>query len=144
MNLNWLRIAVFIGGIITLGFGIWHFFVPTLYDWGSYMVLLPDELMRGILATNFFLGFSLSIVGALTIIMCIWLWKNLAVMRLWVWTMVLLWAVRFGYQALNPQGQMVPGLAVVMLIIFGLTDLCFLIPALMLTRVNGTSKKACS
>jgi len=120
--------SVFIGGIITLGFGVYHFLVPSLY-WAGYMTSLPDELVRAILATNFFLSLSLSILGAFTLIIAR-RWTNDKLTRLWVWIMSGLWVVRAAYQVVYPQGQLIPGLAVIMEVLFILTALCFLIPAM--------------
>lgn len=76
-----------IGGAIALGFGIWHFAVPGLYRWQSYVPDAPDCLVRAVDATNFFFSFSLSLIGVTSIVMPFiadaaepiskfWLWAN--------------------------------------------------------------------
>jgi len=127
------RVLAATGGAVTLGFGIWHLFVPSLYGWLPYLEAQPEELKRGILATNFFFGVSLSILGGWSIAVPTVFHEQELLNRRWLWTMTGLWAVRAGYQIVSPQGRMIPGLSAIMLAAFIATDLLFLVPALIET-----------
>lgn len=126
----WQRICVITGGIISVGFGLWHLFVPYLYKWKSYMGDAPEELLRAVMATNFFMGLSLAILGAITILLSIRFYQHLSFVRIWMLVMSGLWLVRVIYQVVSPQGRMIPGLSWIMLCAFILTSLLFLIPAI--------------
>ena len=58
----------YIGATISLLFGIWHFFVPYLYNWFLY---IPDyeNLVVGIEYTNFFFSLLLSGLSILLIVL---------------------------------------------------------------------------
>lgn len=57
-NLN--KILINTGLIISFGFGVWHFLIPTLYKWFDYIPNAPDNLIVAIRWTNFFFSLMLS------------------------------------------------------------------------------------
>jgi hypothetical protein len=57
MNLA-ARILVILGSSASIGFGIWHFFVPEAWKWYSYIDANATELVTAVRAINAF--FSLS------------------------------------------------------------------------------------
>ncbi|TXT57898.1 MAG: conserved membrane protein of unknown function [Candidatus Thorarchaeota archaeon] len=119
-----------IGCIVQLGFGVWHFAVPNLYDWYTYLQDIPQELINGINATNFFLSalMTLTAIYAMYIFITSWdLIKNRDALLI---ILSILWVSRTGYQLVVPQGTMIPGLSTVLLVVFGLTALTFIIPLL--------------
>jgi hypothetical protein len=59
MNLL-VKIFVMIGRSASIGFGIWHFFVPRVWNWYSYMDFHATELVAAVRAINVF--FSLALV----------------------------------------------------------------------------------
>jgi hypothetical protein len=76
-----------VGGTVALGFGLWHFAVPGIYGWQSYVPEALQSLVDAVAATSFFMSFSLSMVGASNIVMPLladsapplgryWLWAN--------------------------------------------------------------------
>ncbi len=117
------------GGLITLGFGIWHFFIPSMFGWYDYLQDDPVELSRGIGASNFFLSFSLSLIGATSVAFPTLFPDSGPVHTAWLWANVGLWTARSIYQAVAPQGSPVPGLAQSMLAGFIVTDLLFIFSA---------------
>jgi hypothetical protein len=117
------------GGLITLGFGIWHFFIPSMFGWYDFLSDDPVELTRAVGASNFFLSFSLSLIGATSVVFPS-LFPDLGPANTaWLWANVGLWTARSIYQAVAPQGTQVPGLAPSMLAGFLVTDLLFLFSA---------------
>ncbi len=115
-----------VGGAVTLGFGVWHFFVPAAFGWYDYLSDDPPELEKAIRATNFFFSASLSIVGAANVALPLFGEDAAAFNRVWLWSMVALWTSRSVYQAVAPQGTASPALANAMLAGFIVTDLVFL------------------
>jgi hypothetical protein len=123
------RAAEMAGGLITLGFGIWHFFIPSMFGWYDYLSDDPVELTRAVGASNFFLSFSLSLIGATSVAIPSLFPDSGPVNTAWLWANVCLWTARSIYQAVAPQGSQVPGLAPSMLAGFIVTDLLFLFSA---------------
>ena len=117
------------GGLITLGFGIWHFFIPSMFGWYDFLLDDPSELTRGVGASNFFLSFSLSLIGATSVAFPSLFPDSGPANTAWLWANVGLWTARSIYQAVAPQGSPVPGLAQSMLAGFIVTDLLFLFSA---------------
>jgi hypothetical protein len=117
------------GGLITLGFGIWHFFIPSMFGWYDYLQDDPVELSRGIGASNFFLSFSLSLIGATSVAFPSLFPDSASANTVWLWANVGLWTARSIYQAVAPQGTQINGLAESMLAGFIVTDLLFIFSA---------------
>lgn len=117
------------GGLITLGFGIWHFFIPSMFGWYDYLQDDPVELSRAVGASNFFLSFSLSLIGATSVAFPSLFPDSGPAHTAWLWANVGLWTARSIYQAVAPQGTQVHGLAQSMLAGFIVTDLLFIFSA---------------
>jgi hypothetical protein len=117
------------GGLITMGFGIWHFLIPSMFGWYDYLEDDPGELSRAIGASNFFLSFSLSLIGATSVAIPSLFPDSGPVNTAWLWANVGLWTARSIYQAVAPQGSPIPGLAQSMLAGFIVTDLLFIFSA---------------
>lgn len=58
----------YVGLIISMMFGVWHFFVPWLYEWYTYIPPY-ENLIVGIDYTNFFFSLLLSGVSLLLMIL---------------------------------------------------------------------------
>ncbi len=127
------RVMPAIGGGVTMAFGIWHLFIPHQYGWIPYLEEPSGELERGVMATNFFMGTSLALLGAWAMVIPTRFGDHDELNAAYLWTMTGLWTARVVYQIASPQGRMIAGLPVVMGAIFGVTDLLFLIPALIRT-----------
>ena len=117
------------GGLVTLGFGVWHVFIPSMFGWYDYLQDDPVELSRAIGASNFFLSFSLSLIGATSVAFPSLFPDSGPANTVWLWANVGLWTARSIYQAVAPQGSQVPGLAQSMLAGFIVTDLLFIFSA---------------
>jgi hypothetical protein len=119
-----------IGGVVALGFGIWHFAVPGLYGWWSYVPDAPQTLIDAVDATNFFFSLTLAITGATNIVMPFITDAAAPISRFWLWTNVGLWTSRLVYQLVKPQGSHSPALRWGMTAAFALTDVLMIISAL--------------
>lgn len=122
-----------VGGLITLGFGVWHFFIPSMFGWYDYLQDDPAELSRGIGASNFFLSFSLCLIGATSIAFPSLFPDIRSANTVWLWANVGLWTARSVYQVVEPQGTQVDGLSQSMLAGFILADLLFIFSAVVNT-----------
>lgn len=119
-----------LGGAAALGFGVWHFMVPDLYRWWSYVPDAPQTLVEAVEATNFFFSLTLSLVGAVNVAMPLLADSAAPAGRLWLWTNVGLWTTRLAYQLIKPQGSHEPALRWGMTAAFTLIDALFLFAAL--------------
>ena len=133
MPLSLGDVCQMVGGSVALGFGLWHFAVPGIYAWQSYVPDAPQSLVDAVAATNFFMSFSLSLVGATSIAMPLLADSAEPVVRYWLWANVGLWTARAGYQLVKPQGTHNPALQWGMAGAFIATDLLFIVAALQAT-----------
>jgi len=62
------RILLNAGLIISMCVGIWHFFVPYMYRWYSYLPNAPREIIVSIDWINFFFSLLLSGISILLIV----------------------------------------------------------------------------
>ncbi len=65
MNLL-VKILVMIGSSASIGFGVWHFFVPKAWKWYSYIDANATELAAAVRAINAFFSLSLVLFGIVT------------------------------------------------------------------------------
>jgi len=119
-----------IGGAVALGFGIWHFAVPELYRWQSYVPDAPDSLVRAVDATNFFFSFLLSMIGVTNIVMPFITDAAEPISRFWLWANVGLWTSRVVFQLVKPQGSHSPALRWGMTAAFVLADALIVVAAI--------------
>ncbi|PKN88388.1 MAG: hypothetical protein CVU46_01070 [Chloroflexi bacterium HGW-Chloroflexi-8] len=122
-----VKILTAIGSIASIAFGTWHFFVPRLWKWYSYIDPNATELIVAIRAINVFFSLSLILFGILNIF---FLFGNLAnrfaVIALLAATCIL-WLTRLVFQLIYPQGSINPLLQYGMLSGFIIINLCYLI-----------------
>lgn len=59
---KWIKSAYFITLILSMLVGLWHFFVPNLYNWYDYLPMQYESLIVGIDYTN--LCFSALLFGS--------------------------------------------------------------------------------
>jgi hypothetical protein len=100
-----VRILTTIAGSVTVGFGFWHIFVPTIWHWDSYIDANATELVRAIQAINIFFSLSLVLIGLMDIIL-IWTSEPDRFSILIVLSVsVVLWVTRSILQITHPQGS---------------------------------------
>ena len=63
-----VKILVTIGSMASIGFGIWHFFVPKAWNWFSYIDAKATELIVAVRAINVFFSLSLVLFGILNLL----------------------------------------------------------------------------
>ena len=62
------RILLNTGLIISLCFGVWHFFIPYMYKWYDYLPDAPREIIVSIDWINFFFSLLLTGISVLLIV----------------------------------------------------------------------------
>jgi hypothetical protein len=128
LDLNALvKILTTFGSVASIGFGIWHFFVPGAWKWYSFIDPKATELIVAVRAINVFFSLSLVLFGALNLL---FIWggnaNRYSVIVLLAATCVL-WLTRVVLQLVYPQGSINPVLQYGMLIAFMLITVCYLI-----------------
>ena len=125
MNL-FIRILVILGSAISIGFGIWHFYVPTIWRWYSFIDNKATELIAAVRAINVFFSLSLVLFGLVNILLMNGDKSNRYSITVMLSATCLLWATRVAIQIIYPQGSLYPGLQYGMLATFVFVMLCYL------------------
>jgi magnesium-transporting ATPase (P-type) len=138
MNLL-VKILVIIGSVASIGFGIWHFFVPKVWNWYSYIDPKAAELVIAVRAINVFFSLALVLFGVINFLFVFGDHANRYSKIVLLSATTILWLTRFSFQLFYPQGSLYPGLQYGMLAAFGMITLCHLAPLLItwLQKVAG-------
>ena len=133
MNNSAVKILTTIGSVISIGFGIWHFFIPDIWNWYSYIDKSAPELVIAVRAINIFFSLLHVLLGIANILLVFrkHLDKFSTVVVLSV--SVILWTTRLVLQIIYPQGSENPIIQYSMLSVFVLVFLCFLISTLIVS-----------
>jgi len=129
MNLL-VKILVMLGSCASFVFGVWHFFVPTVWKWYSYMDVNATELVAAVRAINAFFSLSLVLFGVVNILLVYGDKSNRYSISVMLTATCVLWITRVIFQVIYPQGSLYPGLQYGMLSAFVIVTLCYLIPLL--------------
>ena len=129
MNLL-VKIFVIFGSSASIGFGIWHFFVPKAWNWYSYIDSNATELVAAVRAINAFFSLSLVLFGIVNILLIYGGRSNRYSIIVMLAATCVLWLTRVSFQVIYPQGSLYPGLQYGMLSAFVIVTLCYLISLL--------------
>lgn len=135
MNLL-VKILGMIGSSASIGFGIWHFFVPKAWKWYSYIDINATELVAAVRAINAFFSLSLVLFGIVNILLIYGDKSNRYSIIVMLAATCILWLARVSFQVIYQQGSMYPGLQFGMLSAFVIVTLCYLIPLIRLLFQN--------
>ncbi len=122
-----VKILVIFGSSASIGFGIWHFFVPKAWKWYSYIDSNATELAAAVRAINAFFSLSLVLFGIVNILFIYGDRSNRYSITVMLAATCMLWLTRVAFQVIYPQGSLVPGLQYGMLSAFGMITLCYLV-----------------
>ena len=126
--MNYLvKILVTIASSASIGFGIWHFFVPSVWKWYSYIDPNATELIVAVRAINAFFSLSLFLFGVLNPLFIFGGNANRYSIIVLLGATCILWLTRLAFQVIYPQGSLYPGLQYGMLAAFTLVFLSYLI-----------------
>ena len=127
MNLL-LKILVMVGSSASIGFGVWHFFVPKAWNWYAYIDTHATELVAAVRAINAFFSLSLVLFGIMNILLIYGDRSNRYSIVVMLAATCNLWLTRVALQVIYPQGTLYPGLQYGMLSAFVIVTLCYAIP----------------
>jgi hypothetical protein len=122
-----VKILVMIGSSASIGFGIWHFFVPKVWKWSSYIDSNATELVVAIRAINVFFSLSLVLFGMVNILFIYGGKSNRYSIIVMLAATCILWLTRLIFQLIYPQGSINPVLQYGMLSAFVIVFLCYII-----------------
>ena len=134
-----VKILVGIGSIISIGFGIWHFFVPGMWNWFSYIDSKATELVVAVRAINVFFSLSLVLFGVINILLIFGDKSNRYSMIVVLAATCILWLTRLVFQVIYPQGSINPFLQYGMLTAFIAINLCYIISLWLIVSQKITS-----
>ena len=117
--------------VASIGFGVWHFFVPKVWQWYSYIDPKATELIIAVRAINVFFSLSLVLFGTLNILFIHGDKANRYSIIVMLAATCVLWLTRLVFQLVYPQGSINPVLQYGMLAAFIVINLCYLIPLYM-------------
>jgi hypothetical protein len=126
MNLLF-KILVTIGSSVSIGFGIWHFFVPTAWKWYSYIEPNATELIVAVRAINVFFSLSLVLFGIVNMLLVYGDNSNRYSIIVVLAATCILWLTRLVFQLIYPQGSINPVLQFGMLSAFIIVFLCYMV-----------------
>lgn len=122
-----IKVLVTMGSAATMGFGIWHFFVPKTWNWYSYMDAGATELIVAVRAVNLFFSLSLVLFGMLNLLFIYGSKANRYSIIVMLAATCILWLTRLAFQIIHPQGSINPLLQYGMLAGFIIITLCYMI-----------------
>jgi hypothetical protein len=122
-----VKILVIVGSVSSIGFGVWHFFVPAMWNWYSYIDTNATELVVAIRAINVFFSLSLVLFGIVNILFIYGDQSNRYSIIVILAATSILWLTRVALQIVYPQGSMIPLLQYGMLSAFIIVSLCYLV-----------------
>jgi hypothetical protein len=119
---------VTLGSTAAVGFGVWHFFVPTAWKWYAYIDSSATELIVAVRAINAFFSLALVLFGLVNILLVYGDRSNRYSISVVLGATCVLWLTRVAVQVIYPQGSLYPGLRFGMLSAFILISLCYVVP----------------
>jgi hypothetical protein len=123
-----IKILVISASFASIGFGIWHFFVPEIWKWYSYIDVNAAELVAAGRAINVFFSLALVLFGVVNILFIYGDKSNRYSIIVMLAATSILWITRVIFQIIYPQGSINPILQYGMLSAFIIVSLCYLIP----------------
>jgi hypothetical protein len=137
MNLL-VKILVTFGSSASIGFGIWHFFVPKAWKWYSYIDANATELVVAVRAINVFFSLSLVLFGIVNMLLVYGDKSNRYSIIVVLAATCILWLTRLSFQIIYPQGSLYPGLQYGMLSAFIIINLCYMISLFIMVLQKNT------
>ena len=134
-----VKILVGIGSSASIGFGIWHFFVPGIWNWFSYFDSKATELVTAVRAINVFFSLSLVLFGIVNILLVYGGKSNRYSIIVMLSATCILWLTRLVMQIIYPQGSINPILQYGMLSAFIIINLCYIISLWYMAAQKTTS-----
>lgn len=124
---KYIAILITFGSVISIAFGIWHFFVPGIWNWYSFIDSKATELIIAVRAINIFFSLLLVLLGIANILFVFRAIQDRFSTMILFSISTILWATRLILQLTYPQGSQNPVIQYSMLFTFTLVLACFAI-----------------
>lgn len=128
------RLLITFGSLVSIGFGVWHFFVPRAWNWYAYMDPKATELIAAVRAINVFFSLCLVLFGGMNLLFAWGGHANRYAILVLLAATCILWLARVGMQLIYPQGSINPALQWGMLAVFILVFLSYLAALIIIIR----------
>lgn len=129
-----IKILVTIGSIISISFGLWHFFVPSIWNWYSYIDKTATELVLAVRAINIFFSLLLVLLGIANMLFVFRKIQDRFSDMVILSISIILWTTRIILQLVYPQGSQNFIIQYSMLFIFLVVWVCFAFSLLLLNK----------
>ena len=131
------RILITLGSAVSIGFGVWHFFVPGLWDWYSYIDPSATELVVAVRAINVFFSLSLVLFGLMNLLLAYGPGDSRYATGVVLGATCILWSARVVMQIAYPQGSTSAVLQYGMLVAFVLVLACYSVSLILVLLDKG-------
>lgn len=121
------KILTTVGSVITICFGLWHFFVPSIWKWYSYIDTRATELVIAVRAINIVFSLSLVLFGIINILFINGSKSNRYSIIVMLLMTIILWLTRTILQLIFPQGSVNPVIQYGMLATFIIVTILYLV-----------------
>ncbi len=128
------RILTTLGSVVSIGFGVWHFFVPGIWNWYSYIDPSATELVVAIRAINVFFSLCLVLFGLMNLLIAYGPGSSRYAAGVVLGATCVLWSVRVVMQVVCPQGSTSPLLQYGLLLSFALVLACYSVSLVLVIR----------
>jgi len=135
-----LKILTTFGSIISIGFGLWHFYVPSIWNWYAYMDGEATELVIAVRAINVFFSLLLTLLGLANLLLVYRKQQDRYSLIVVLGISTILWATRLVLQIVYPQGSENSVIQYSMLVTFILVFICFLVSLVLVAKQNNQAK----
>jgi len=129
-----VKLLISIGSSISIGFGIWHFFVPKNWNWYSYIKPEATELIIAVRAINVFFSLALVLFGLMNILLVYGKPFSKYSILVVLFSTCILWIFRVLMQIIYPQGSMNQILQYGLLVTFLSVLICYIIPVVLIVK----------
>lgn len=129
---NIIKLLVSFSSLSSFVFGVWHFFVPGIWDWYNHMDSSASELILAVRAINFFFSLCLVLFGVLCVLFVFIKRISLISRVILLSTVSVLWASRIVMQIIYPQGSASVFIQYSMLAAFIVTFFGYFLPLIFL------------
>ncbi len=132
-----IKALVTAGSVISIGFGIWHSFVPAIWSWYSYIDPTATELVLAVRAINVFFSLLLVLLGIANILIVFRKLPDRFSTVVILSISAILWTARVILQIVYPQGSQNRVIQYSMLMTFLVVLACFSLSLVLTLRKNG-------
>lgn len=133
----WIKMLTTFGSLVSIGFGIWHFFVPKIWNWYAYIEKSATELVLAVRAINIFFSLMLVLLGIANLLILYKTPQDKFSLLVLLAVSAVLWTLRVVMQIIYPQGSQNPFLQYSLLLIFIIVCVCFALSLFLVWNKKG-------